>query len=184
MSTLPARTERYSLPSITLHWLLAVLIVVSFCVGLYMADLPFSPMRIKLFNWHKWAGTVILGLAALRLVWRLFSKPPAALPAPAWQQQAAHATHFLLYLLLFAVPLVGWAYTSATGFPVVLFGVLRLPDFVPVDKALADAIKPWHERLAWAMAVLVLMHMAAALKHHFVNRDATMARMWPSRRAS
>ena len=87
----------------------------------------------------------------------------------------------LLYVLFFAVPLVGWAFSSAAGFPVVWFGVLPLPDFVPVDKALAAAIKPWHERLAWLMALLVLLHLAAALKHQFIDRDGLIGRMWPGR---
>ena len=162
--------------------MLGLAIVGSFCMGVYMADLPFSPQRLKLYNWHKWAGTTILALSALRLLWRLTHRPPADLPMPAWQRSASHATHHLLYVLFFAVPLVGWAYSSAAGFPIVWFGVLPLPDFVPVDKALADAIKPWHGYLAYAMAALVLMHVAAALKHHFIDRDSLLSRMWPSGR--
>ena len=100
---------------------------------------------------------------------------------PAWQQRAAHATHRLLYLLFFAVPLAGWAYSSAAGFPIVVFGVLPLPDFVPVDKALAEAIKPLHGILAKVMAVLVLAHVAGALKHQFIDRDGLLSRMWPAR---
>jgi len=183
MSPNPIRV-RYSGTAIALHWLLAVLIVVSFLMGLYMSDLPFSPLRLKLFNWHKWAGTVVLALSAFRLLWRLTHRPPHELPAPAWQQRAAQATHLGLYALFFAVPLVGWAYTSAVGFPLVLFGVLPLPDFVPVDKALAESMKQWHEWLSWGMAALVLAHTAAALKHQFVDRDGTMSRMWLGRRAA
>jgi cytochrome b561 len=174
-------THRYTLPAIALHWLLALGIVGSFGVGIYMVDLPLSPDKLKLYNWHKWAGVTILVLSALRLLWRLAHRPPADPPMPAWQRRAAHATHVLLYVLFFAVPLVGWAFSSAAGFPVVWFGVLPLPDFVPVDKALAAAIKPWHERLAWLMALLVLLHLAAALKHQFIDRDGLIGRMWPGR---
>lgn len=174
----------YSRVAIALHWVLALAIVGSFVMGVYMADLPFSPQRLKLYNWHKWAGVTILALSALRLLWRLTHRPPADVPMPAWQQKASHVTHSLLYVLFFAVPLVGWAYSSAAGFPIVWFGVLPLPDFVPVDKALAEAIKPWHEILAFAMAALVLMHVAAALKHHFIDRDGLLSRMWPARRPS
>jgi cytochrome b561 len=170
---------RYSALAIGLHWLLAVAIVVTFCVGWTMADMPFSPLRLKLFNWHKWAGATILGLSALRLLWRLTHRPPPDAPMPLWQRRAAHLTHGLLYLFFFAVPLVGWAYSSAAGFPIVLYGVLPLPDFVPVDKDLAEIIKPWHGRLAWTLAVLVLAHVGAALKHHFIDKDALIARMWP-----
>lgn len=174
-------THRYTLPAIALHWLLALGIVGSFGVGIYMVDLPLSPDKLKLYNWHKWAGVTILVLSALRLLWRLTHRPPADPPMPTWQRRAAHATHVLLYVLFFAVPLVGWAFSSAAGFPVVWFGVLPLPDFVPVDKALAAAIKPWHERLAWLMALLVLLHLAAALKHQFIDRDGLIGRMWPGR---
>jgi cytochrome b561 len=172
---------RYGTPAIAAHWLLALLLVGNFALGLWMTELALSPLRLKLYNWHKWAGVVILTLSLLRLLWRLGHRPPAALPMPAWQAQAARATHLGLYLLFFAVPLAGWAYSSAAGFPIVWFGVLPLPDFVPVDKALAEAIKPWHERLAWTLIALVALHVAAALKHHFIDRDGLLQRMWPLR---
>jgi cytochrome b561 len=178
---------RYTRTAIALHWLLALLLLGLFVVGLYMTSLPFSPQRLKLYNWHKWAGIVILTLSFLRLLWRLTHRPPA-LPAevqaamPAWQRLAHHATHGALYLLFFAIPLLGWAYSSAAGFPIVVFGVLPLPDFMPVDKALAEAIKPWHGYAAYALAALVVLHMAAALKHQFVDRDRLLTRMLPLRR--
>ena len=172
-------TTRYTLPAIALHWLLALMILGAFGFGLYMTGLPFSPARLKLYNWHKWAGVTILALTVLRLLWRLSHRPPAPPAMPAWQQQAYRATHGLMYALFFAVPLVGWAYSSAAGFPIVWFGVLPLPDFVPVDKALAEAIKPWHERLAWTLIALVALHIAAALKHHFIDRDGLLSRMRP-----
>jgi cytochrome b561 len=172
---------RYHPTSIALHWLLALAIVGSLAVGLYMTSLPMSPTRLKLYNWHKWAGVLILTLSAARLLWRLAHKPPAALPAPAWQLKAAHATHAALYVLFFAVPLAGWAYSSAAGFPIVLFGVLPLPDFVPADRTLAETIKPLHKWLAYALAATVLLHVAAALKHHFVDRDGLLHRMWPAK---
>ncbi|MEY4754540.1 MAG: hypothetical protein RJA44_2215 [Pseudomonadota bacterium] len=174
--------SRYTRTAIGLHWLLGLSLVAIFAVGLWMADLPFSPQRLKLYNWHKWAGVTILVLSLLRLVWRLTHRPPA-LPArieqamPAWQRAAHHGTHHLMYLLFFAVPLLGWAYSSAAGFQIVWFGVLPLPDFVPVDKALAELIKPWHKLSAFALALLALMHIGAALKHQFIDRDGLLARM-------
>lgn len=177
---------RYSLVAIVLHWVLAAALLGTFCLGLYMADLPFSPQRLKYYSWHKWAGTTILLLSVLRLLWRLTHRPPA-LPAsieqamPAWQRAAHHGTHHLLYALFFAVPLIGWAYSSAAGFPVVLFGVLPLPDLVSPDKALAALIKPWHEIAAWALAVLAALHVAAALKHQWIDRDGLIARMLPGK---
>lgn len=179
----PPSPDRYSHTAIALHWLLALLIVGNFALGAYMHELPFSMTRLKLYNWHKWAGVAILALSAARLLWRLKNRPPADLPAPAWQQRAARWAHRALYLLFFAVPLSGWAYSSAAGFPIVWFGVLPLPDFVPADRALSEAIKPVHGALAWALAAVVLLHVAAALKHHFVDRDGLLLRMLPARRA-
>ncbi|MDE2371763.1 MAG: cytochrome b [Burkholderiales bacterium] len=176
-TTAPA--QRYTLVAIALHWLLALMIIGSFSVGAYMADLPLSPTRLKLFNYHKWAGITILALSALRLLWRLTHRPPPDVPMPAWQARAAHLLHWALYALFFAVPLMGWAYSSAAGFPVVVYGVLPLPDFVAPDRALADTLKELHGTLAWSLAVVVGLHVAAALKHQFVDRDGLLERMRP-----
>lgn len=180
-ATMNRNPTRYTGTAIALHWLLALAIVGAFGVGLYMVDLPFSMNRLKLYNWHKWAGVTILALSAGRLLWRLAHRPPADLPAPAWQIRAAHLTHGLLYVLFFAVPLAGWAYSSAAGFPIVWFGVLPLPDFVAPDKALAETLKAAHKWFAYGLAALVLAHVAAALKHHFIDRDGLLARMLPGR---
>jgi cytochrome b561 len=185
MTTRPVRpSHRYSGVAIVLHWLMALMIVVSLGVGLTMARMAMSPTRLQLYNWHKWAGILILALAALRLLWRLSHRPPMLPPMPAWQQAAAHLSHAALYLLFFAVPLFGWAYSSAAGFPVVLFGVLPLPDWVPVDRDLAQALKPWHGRLAWLLGGLALLHVAAAWKHQLVDRDGLINRMLPARAAA
>lgn len=174
--------ERYSAPAVALHWLLAAMIVASVSVGAIMSDLPLSPTRLRLFSWHKWAGILILGLSALRLVWRLTHRPPPLTGGPAWQRRAAAATHAALYLLFFAVPLLGWAYSSAAGFPIVLFAVWPLPDFVSPDRELAEWLKALHGNLAWLLAMLAALHVAAALKHQFIDRDRLLGRMWLSRR--
>lgn len=179
---------RYSTPAIALHWLQALLILGALGVGFYMTGLSMSPTRLKLYNWHKWAGMTILLLSALRLLWRLSHRPPA-LPAavaramPGWQRAAYHATHHSLYLLFFAVPLAGWAYSSSAGFPIVWFGILPLPDFVPVDRPLSEILKLMHRWLAYALAAGVCMHVGAAVWHHFVVRDGLLGRMWPARQA-
>jgi cytochrome b561 len=178
MST-PAVPARYTAPAILLHWLLALMIATSLGVGTAMVELPMSPTRLKLYNWHKWAGIAILALSALRLLWRLTHRPPAPPPMARWQRLASQGTHALLYALFFAVPLLGWSYTSAAGFPVVLFGLLPLPDWVTPDRELAALIKPWHGRLADALALLVVLHVAAACKHQFVDRDGLLRRMLP-----
>jgi len=173
---------RYTPTAIALHWVLAVAIVGSSAVGWYMSDLKFSPLQLKLYNWHKWAGMTILLLSIGRLAWRLTHRPPE-LPSsvtrtmPPWQVRAYHGVHHAMYVLFFVVPLVGWAYSSAAGFPVVLFGVLPLPDFVPKDKALAEALKPWHAVSAYLLLGLAAVHMVAALKHQFVDHDGLLGRM-------
>jgi len=180
-----SQAARYSTVAIVLHWLLGISIFAMFAIGIYMSDLPFSPLRLKLYNYHKWAGVTFLILSVLRLVWRLLNKPPALPKAieqamPSWQTKVYHATHYALYALFFAVPLIGWAYSSAAGFPIVLFGVLPLPDFLAVDKEFAKQIKDLHEISAFALVGLAVLHIGAALKHHFIDKDGLVSRMLPS----
>ncbi|GKT18641.1 cytochrome b [Acidovorax sp. SUPP2522] len=180
------RSSRYGATAIALHWILGLALIGIFAVGLYMTGLPFSPQRLKLYNWHKWAGVTILALSTLRLIWRLTHRPPALPPAvqaamPRWQHIAHHGTHHLMYALFFIVPLVGWAYSSAAGFPIVFLGVLPLPSFVSVSPELAEAIKPWHEITAYALAALVVVHVAAVVKHQVIDRDGLLSRMLPGR---
>lgn len=183
MST-TVHSSRYTRTAITLHWVLGLALVGVFGFGLYMTGLPFSPQRLKLYNWHKWAGMTLLALSLVRLAWRWSHRPPP-LPAhieramPAWQRWAHHGTHHALYALFLLVPLLGWAYSSAAGFPIVWLGVLALPDWVPVHQGLAEVLKPLHKLSALALAGLALVHIAAALKHHWVDRDGLLARMLP-----
>ena len=173
---------RYSFVARLLHALLGVALVSVFAMGVYMADLPFSPERLKLYNWHKWAGFSVFTLSFLRLLWRLMRRPPALPKAivqamPAWQHFASEATHVGLYVMFFGVPLAGWAYTSAAGFPLVPFGLFPLPDVVPVNETLADVFKLVHKFSAFALAALVGLHVAGALKHQFMDRDGLLGRM-------
>jgi cytochrome b561 len=178
------RSQRYDPFAMALHWLLATLIVGSLGVGLYMTGLPFSPLRLKVYSWHKWAGLTILALSALRLLWRLGHRPPALPPGMSRLQLSGYrVSHALMYLLFFAVPLTGWAYSSAMGMPVAWFGVLALPDFVAVDQPFAEAVlQPLHRNCAFALAGVALLHVAAVLKHHWIDRDGLLKRMWPAPR--
>ena len=171
------RHLRYDSLATGFHWVLGFAIVATFALGVYMHELPISPTRLKLYNYHKWAGITIMSLSALRLLWRLTHRPPADPPMPAWQARLAHLMHALLYVLFFAVPISGWTYSSAAGFPVVLFGVLPLPDLVAADKALAEGLKLVHKVLTLSLGGLVVVHVAAALKHQWIDRDGLMARM-------
>ena len=172
---------RYTRTAMALHWFLALAILGAFALGLYVTDLSPSPERLQLITWHKWAGITILALSGWRLLWRVTHRPPADVPMPAWQLRAAQVMHLALYGLFFAVPLAGWAYSSAAGHPIVWFGVLPLPDFVPVDKPLAHDLKELHEALAWALVVIAGLHIAAALKHQLIDRDGLIDRMRPGR---
>jgi len=173
--------HRYTIPAIVLHWLIALLIIATFTLGLVMTDIPgITPTKLKYFNWHKWAGVTVLLLATLRLLWRLLRHPPAyADDMPAWQRGAAHGLHWLLYLLMFAVPLSGYFYSLATGYPIVWFGVIELPVLMGPDPALKPVLKAVHYWLNMLLAGLVGLHVAAAFKHLFVDRDGVMARMLP-----
>ena len=173
-------STRYTRTAIALHWLAAILIFAAFPLGLTMSDLPLSPLKLKLISYHKWLGVTIFLLAAARLAWRAAHTPP---PPPdamsAWQRRAASGLHHLLYLLLFAIPLSGWLMSSAKGFQTVYFGVLPLPDLIGKDKALGDALQEVHEMLNYGLLALVSAHVAAALKHQFIDRDGILARMLP-----
>lgn len=176
-------SQRYTTTAIVLHWLIAMLIVGAFTLGLVMTNIPgFSPTKLRYFSWHKWAGVTILALVALRLLWRLFNRPPALAAAmPAWQRGAAHGLHHLLYVFMFAVPLSGYFYTLASGYPVVYFEKIPLPVLIGKNAELAATLKIVHYWLNMAMAAVVAMHVAAALKHAIVDRDGTMRRMLPGR---
>lgn len=174
---------RYGAVAILFHWLVALLIVLALGLGWYMADLPFSPSRLKLFNWHKWLGMTILLAAALRLLWRL-RHPAPPLPAAMARRDAmlAHLTHAAMYLLFFAVPLIGWARSSAAGFPIVYLGVVPFPDFVGKNKELAGWLTQAHAVSAYLLALLVVLHVAAVIKHAVIDRDEVLSRMLPGSR--
>lgn len=169
---------RYSTPAIVLHWLVALLIFVAFPLGLYMADLPLSPEKLKLFSYHKWIGVTVFMLAGLRVGWRLTHTPP---PLPAsvagWQRRASAVAHGLLYLLILVIPISGWLMSSAKGVQTVWFGVLPLPDLIGKDKALGHLLEEVHETLNYTLLALVVLHVAGALQHHFIERQPFLQRM-------
>lgn len=173
--------QRYSLPAIVLHWLIALLIIGTFTLGLVMTDIPgLTPTKLRYFSWHKWAGVTVLLLAALRLLWRLRRAPPAYPAAmPAWQGRAAHGLHGLLYVLMFAVPLSGYFYSLAAGVPVVYFGLFPLPVLIEADPALKPVLGALHYWLNMGLAALVAVHVLAAMKHVLIDRDGIMGRMLP-----
>lgn len=171
---------RYTNSAIFLHWLMALGLVGTFALGFYMEGLPFSPSKLKLISWHKWAGIALLALAVIRIVWRLTHRAPA-LPSGTGKASrlAAHAVHVLLYALLVAIPLTGWLASSAQGVPVVWLGLWQLPDLLSKNQALGEVLQDTHMILNYSLAVVVVGHIAAALQHHFIRKDAVLARMLP-----
>jgi cytochrome b561 len=177
--------DRYTVTAIVLHWSIFVLIACGFTLAVYMVDLPLSPLKLKYFSWHKWLGITVFMLALARVAWRLTHRAPLYTAAiPQWQRSAAAVMHGALYVLILVIPVTGWLYSSAAGVPTVYLGVIALPDIVMKDKALAELMKSVHVTLNYTLLVLVIMHAAAALQHHFVVRDNVLSRMlpWAARR--
>jgi cytochrome b561 len=182
--------ERYSAVAISLHWLIALGIIVNIALGLYFADLPRSdPDKFFLTQTHKSIGLTILVLSLIRVAWRLMNPVP---PLPASMSPvtrfAAHATHFLLYVLIIAIPLSGWLLVSSSplGLPTMYFGWFAWPQLPYFSDLPRVAKKMWshefgtvHVYLAWSAIVLVTLHIVAALYHQFIRRDIVLGRMLP-----
>ena len=173
--------DRWGSISKTLHWLIAVLILALGIVGLMMGELPRTPKYFWVYTAHKSLGITVLALVALRLGWRLYAGAPQPVPGtPSWQERIASATHWLLYGLMFAIPLSGWLYDSASDLrPFKLFGLVEMPKLAAPSEHLAHLSHRVHEYGFWLLVLVVCGHAGAALFHHFVQHDATLARMLP-----
>jgi cytochrome b561 len=169
-------------PAKAFHWVMALLIFVQIALGLMAANWHLSPTQIRLFFWHKSIGMLILALLALRLGWRLANPTPALPPGtPAWERAAAHGGHALLYVLMVALPVTGWIVNSAANIPFRIFYAVPLPALVAPDKALADTMSLVHRGLFVLLALVLVAHIGAALRHHFVRHNDILARMLPWR---
>lgn len=171
---------RYGPAAIALHWIAAALILANLAFGLYLVGLPLSPQKLEYFSYHKWIGITVFLLSAARLLWRI-THPAPPLPAtmPPWERRAAHVSHALLYVLFFAAPLSGWLFSSASGFQTVYLGVLPIPDLLAKNKEVADVLRLTHRWINYTLAGVIALHTAAALKHHFIDRDDVLVRMLP-----
>jgi cytochrome b561 len=171
---------RYSAVAQGFHWIIAALIVVQFTLAWMADDLPLGARKLALLARHKSFGMTILMLAVLRLLWRLFNRPPA-LPAgmSGIERQLARATHALFYALLFVMPLTGWMMSSAKNYSVSWFDLFTWPNLIAPSEAAFDLLRTTHDTLSWLLFTMAILHVLAALKHHFWNKDDVLRRMLP-----
>ena len=170
----------YTSTAKVLHWLKALMFFGLLALGFYMHELPLSPEKLQFYAWHKWAGVTVFLLVLFRLYWRVTHRPPAlpeSMPRPL--QRVAHAGHLIIYILMIAIPLSGWLMSSAKGFQTVWFGVLPIPDLIAKDKAWGDLLALVHQSRNLPFVAVLTGHIAAALKHHFVDKDDILTRMLP-----
>ena len=175
--------QRYTKTAMLLHWLIAVLIIGGFSLGVTMVNIPgLTPTKLRYFSWHKWIGITILGLACLRALWRL-SHPAPPYPASmgGWQHAAAGVVHGLLYLLIFAVPVSGYFYSLAAGVPVVYLGLFPMPVLIDPNPEWKPVLKQLHYWLNVTLLAGFCVHVAGALKHQLIDRDGILQRMLPGR---
>ena len=168
----------YGKVAIILHWLIGLAIITMLGCGLLMGDISDKALRHSVYNWHKCSGVVILALVLLRIIWRLLNTQPA-LPQgmSTLERLAARVSHGLLYVAMLVMPVSGWMMATAAGYlPKFGHTPLAMP-FIPLQKALAHKAGTVHEYLAWILIGLVTIHVLAALKHHFINKDTVLKRM-------
>lgn len=158
------------------HWVMAILIIGMLFVGIYMVDLPVSLQKVQIYGWHKAFGSLILGLALLRLVWRWMNVAPE-LSLPLFEKIAARLVHWTFYGFMLAMPLSGWLMSSASGLPVSFFGLFTMPDLIAPNQIHAQFFQFVHHWLGFALLATIFLHIAAALKHHFIDKDDILRRM-------
>ncbi len=164
----------------TLHWLMALIIFVALGLGVWATQLPKGDTRSEVLFVHKSLGVTVLLLIVVRILGRLIAgSPPYARPLGALTRIGAHAAHGLLYLLMIALPVSGYVMSSAGGHDVPFFGLFTLPNLVGENKVLAGSAEQAHYVFAWAIGVLLVLHLAAVVWHVWVKRDEVLTRMWP-----
>lgn len=169
---------RYGALAQIFHWLVVLGFLLQYGLGWYMEDLPNSPYKIEVYNLHKSIGLTILAVAVLRLLWRWANPVPPLPPGrPRWEERAARASHAALYTLIYAQPITGLVFVLYSQFPSFIWGV-KLPK-PAADKALEDAFGAAHYYIQWVTLAVVAVHVAAALRHHFVLKDDVLRRMLP-----
>lgn len=190
MADEPRLTPRYTTPAIAAHWLVALLMIANLILGLVADELPEADIRFAI-DTHKSIGISVLGLILLRILWRIGHRPPPFSTGMAiWERGLAHAVHYALYLLMLWMPLTGWAHDSAwkaaPEIPMTLFGLFEWPRIgfimtMPADRKewLHGLFGEMHEIGGYVLIALILLHIAGALKHQFIDHEPEFRRMWP-----
>jgi len=176
--------KRYGAVAQGFHWIIAALIVVQFTLAWKAVNLPLGVRQLALLARHKSFGMTVLMLVVLRLLWRLKNPPPALPPGMApWERILARVSHTALYVLLFAMPLTGWMMSSAKNYSVSWFGLFTWPNLIAKDQHAFKLLVSTHHILSWTLLTIVILHILAAFKHHFWDKDDVMLRMLPFSRA-
>ena len=165
--------------NIVIHWVIAILIIALLAQGIYMTRMALSPWQLTLFRWHKEIGMLVLMLAIFRLIWRFTNKAPSLQALPFYEQLAARGVHWIFYFFMLLLPVSGWLLSSAAGIPVSFFGAFLFPDFLAPNEGNRLILTSLHEWLAYILIAVLCLHVAASLKHHFVNKDDILRRMLP-----
>ena len=173
-------SERWGAIAKAFHWVIAALVLCMIVLGLWAVNAPLGPLKLQLFAIHKLTGLSIFVLMVLRLSWRLINPTPILPPSlSGWERVAARVTHWLLYGLILLMPISGYVITSAANFPISVFGLFQIPLIVPHDKGLEDLGETVHVLSFYVLAALLTLHVAAALRHHFILKDDILKRMLP-----
>lgn len=173
--------NQYGAVTKSFHWIMALLVICLLAIGLYMGGMPNSAAKLQMYNLHKSLGITVLALVICRICWHSISKKPGFVETmKPWERKLATAGHTLLYLLMLMLPLTGWLMSSAAGRTVSFFGLFILPDLVSPDKILTKTFRGLHENIGTLIMITVGLHILAALKHHFMDKDSVLKRMLPA----
>lgn len=169
---------KYGVVAKFFHWTMSIILIGMVCVGFYMTQESLGDGRFKLYDWHKSFGLLILFMAMFRIVWKIGNPAPLFSDKLAnWQKLAAQATHWAFYVFMFALPLSGWLMSSAGGHEVRFFNLFTLPALLEPNKALAHQIHEIHEYLAYGLIATFALHIAALIKHEWIDKDPILKKM-------
>ncbi len=172
-------TTEYGSAAKWLHWTMAAAILLNVPMGVAMVNVASGPLQDRLYNLHRSIGVLVLALAVVRLAVRLRGAPPPHPTLAEWQRRASGASHHTLYVLIFLMPLLGWAGTSAYGAPIIVFGLFELPPILAQNEATSKVLLALHRYVGIFMVIVVAVHVGGALMHGIILRDGVMSRMLP-----